>query len=287
MPVTSRGLSKRAEHVLMISLLKRRIRNAVRVYGYDVIRVPKLLPRDDPRTIPGMLIVSIPKSGTVYINQLLSRGLDVPSVSAGLNYFPCDLADIAGIELLARGGCVAPSHLPPTSQNLRILETMLDRWVVHIRDPRSVVVSLAHHFARLHVERPRDLLMMDPAPPASYGTMSLRGKIEWVVDNHAQSVVSWTKAWLDVAGSGRYNICLTSYDELHENETALVYKILDFFHVPRSRYRAPALEKKVDATHYREGRLDEWRMVLGAQLLYHVNGLIGSELLQFFRWPLE
>lgn len=270
----------------MISAIKRRVRSAVNAYGYDIVAAPRTVARRDPEWLPGILVASIPKSGTVYVNNLLSRGLNVPSVSVGLNYFPRDLADIARTEALAKGGRVAASHLPPSSQNLRILGTMLGRWVVHVRDPRSVVVSLAHHLDRLMRIRPNDMLMIDPAPHPSYLTMSVKRKIEWVVDNHLNNIMIWTRDWLEVANSGRYNICLTSYDELHHDETAFIYRILDFFQIPRTRYEAPRLEKKTEVTHYRKGLIDEWRVAFGTTLLVYVNELIGRDVLDFFNWPL-
>jgi hypothetical protein len=279
----------------MTNLIVRSIRGGLRRFGYDIVRHVDVdgfaapgpiwqYPRGKP--LRSILVVSIPKSGSVYINDLLRQGLRRPNVSLSPGYFPHDLADFRKVELFARGGYVASTHFHASEQNLRILGTMLDRWVVHVRDPRSVVVSLAHHLDRHLRIDPRLMFTWAPAPPASFTSMSIEEKLSWTVDNHLANVVAWTRDWLEIVNRGTFNIRLTTYEELHRSETGFAEGLLDFFEIPRSMYRAPAMEKNIEKTHYRSGLLGEWRTVFTPALLLLANKTIGSDLLEWFRWPL-
>lgn len=276
----------------MVNTIKRGVRSAFRSFGYDIVYYGSFANVWPPsigeqKRFRSILVISIPKSGTVYINRMLSLGLRMPSVSVGLDYFPNDLADYRKVEAFASGGYVASAHFSASEQNLRILGSNLDRWVVHIRDPRSVVLSLTHHLdgqARLN---PRLLLAMAPAPPASFATMSLEQKLSWTVANHLHNIVNWIRGWREVIASESGKIQLMTYEELHRDEVDYAQRLLDFFEIPHSAYRQPKLKRTIEYTHFRRGMLAEWRSAFGPSLIMESNHIIGKDLLDWFNWPLR
>src|ERR1700683_4017772 len=69
--------------------------------------------------LPSILVVSIPKSGTVFTNQMLSRGLSLESTSVSFGYFPHYLVDIPKLLPFIEGGKVASAHFDPSPVNLQ------------------------------------------------------------------------------------------------------------------------------------------------------------------------
>ena len=110
-------------------------------------------PRCASTTLPSILVVSIPKSGTVFTNLMLSRGLLLEQASVSFGYFPHYLVEIPKLVSFVKGGKVAPAHFDPSAVNLQSLTPFIKRWVLHIRDPRSVVLSWVHHTNRIYSER--------------------------------------------------------------------------------------------------------------------------------------
>ena len=106
-----------------------------------------------PPPLPSILVVTIPKSGTVFTNQMLSRGLSLEPTSVSFGYFPHYLVDIPKLVSFIEGGQVASAHFDASPVNLQSLTAFVKKWVVHIRDPRSVTLSWVHHMNRLYSER--------------------------------------------------------------------------------------------------------------------------------------
>lgn len=273
------------------NLMQRGIRNVVRRLGYDIVHHGPFTeawpaPVGAAKRQRSILVVSIPKSGTVFINRLLAGGLGRPGVSLGLDYFPHDLAHYRKVEAFARGGYVASAHFNASEQNLRILGSLLDRWVVHVRDPRSVVLSLVHHLDWQLRHDPRQLYAMSPAPPPQFADTSMQWKLKWTVENYLDTVVGWTREWREVIDRKSHNILLTTYEDLHRDELGFAERVLDFFAIPRTAFRAPTLERSIEQTHYRRGLLAEWRTEFAPGLLTLANRIIGKDLLESYKWPL-
>src|SRR5262249_39241726 len=121
--------------------------------------------------LPSILFTSIPKSGTVFTGQMLARGLGLELVRLTAGSFPRYLFDLPRLVQFCAGGMIATEHFDASPENLQLLEAFVDRWVVHIRDPRSVLLSWVHNLDRLHRERhnaPYHLLYVCPTPPKHY-----------------------------------------------------------------------------------------------------------------------
>jgi hypothetical protein len=248
--------------------------------------VPVSLPAPQQKPHPSILIVTIPKSGTIYTSQLLAGGLDLTAAALSAGCFPRYTIDIEKIATFAGGGQLAMTHCDGCAENLHILSGFLDRWVVHIRDPRSVLLSWVHHLDRLYDERnngTHQLLYTYPTPPAGYFELPFLERIEWNIANFLPQAIRWVKDWLDVYDSGRHNILLTTFTELARTERAYVEKVLDFYAIPRSAFVDCPIDKT--ACHFRVGREDEWAQVLTRDQIARTTRMIGRPLLDRFDWP--
>ena len=245
-------------------------------------------PRCASTTLPSILVVSIPKSGTVFTNLMLSRGLLLEQTSVSFGYFPHYLVEIPKLVSFVKGGKVAPAHFAPSAVNLQSLTPFIKRWVLHIRDPRSVVLSWVHHTNCIYSERhngEHQHLFVYPSPPVSYYGWPFRHQVDWNIENFLPSVVRWMRSWLAVYELHRYDILLTTYSELARDELSYIHRILDFYGVPRRLFQCPKIEKTINGSHFRAGLEDEWMTEFTRDQILRATAMIGEDLLTRFAWP--
>lgn len=250
-----------------------------------------LVPRRRRRVaeVPSILVVTVPKSGTVFTNLTLSRGLSLEPTSVSFGYFPHYLVDIPKLPSFAEGGKVASAHFDPSPVNLQSLTYFVKKWVVHVRDPRSVVLSWVHHMNRLYRDRGKgeyEHLFVYPTPPEAYYGWSFCHQVDWNIEHFLPSVVTWTRSWLATYDSRRYDILLTSFSELARDELGYIHKILDFYAIPRGSFRRPHVEKTIQGSHFRAGLEDEWLIAFNADQAAKATAAIGQDLIERFSWPL-
>jgi hypothetical protein len=235
---------------------------------------------------PSLLVISAPKSGTVYLNTVFQRSLGLRNVGLCNGYYPRDYVSIDRLHRFATdGNQVASSHLDPNPTNLHMLTTLLPRWVVHVRDPRACLLSWVHHVRRLQKEgRHMDLLRVTPTPPASVLNGTLTDCIDWHIDRFYRPLIAWIEAWVEVASASPNRVMLTEYAALHDDEEALCREIAAFVGYPPSSYRHRAAARTM-ATHFRSGELHEWQHVFTRDQIRRTTAMLRPELCQRFDWP--
>lgn len=232
-----------------------------------------------------VVVVSMPKSGTVYINQLLAKGLGYWSSDIGYGHFPGALPDFNLLKVRAQGGWVSSQHYEPESLTVRRLDKYIKKWIVHIRDPRSVLLSWVHHIDHYGT---KDFDDVDdgfyPESLQDYLKLDFSEKVDRNIEKFLPLIITWLKKWLLIIDSQKYNILLTTYDEFVESEEKFVHKILQFYNFPTNSFKMPAIEKNVSSSHFRKGSRDEWRALLSSSQLNQVNEMIGQDILNRFGW---
>jgi hypothetical protein len=253
----------------------------------SVVPFRRLFAAAKPPDLPSILVVTIPKSGTVFTNRMLSRGLSLDPASVSFGYFPHYLVDIRELLSFIKGGKVASAHFDPSPVNVQALTAFVTKWVVHIRDPRSVVLSWVHHQNRLYAERPAgqyEHLYVYPAPPEAYFGWPFHRQIDWNLDNFLPNAVAWIRSWLALYDSRQCDVLLTTYSELARDELGYIHKILDFYAIPRERFRRPKIERTLLDSHFRTGLEDEWLTAFTSDQVVRATATIGEDLLERFGW---
>jgi predicted nuclease with TOPRIM domain len=238
--------------------------------------------------LPSIMVVSIPKSGTVFTRTMLMRGLGLQPLTVSVGAFPHYSLDVRKLRRFQEGGVIVSSHLDASAENLQFLSAFVNRWVVHVRDPRSVLLSWVHHLQRLYEARHADineLLLVCPTPPEALFERDFSEQLDWNIENFLPSVVSWTRRWLAMYDSRVNNVLLTSYSDLVKGEEEFLLKILEFYGVSRGLFKKIPLERTIDASHFRTGRTDEWRDSLTSSQISRATEIIGDDLLARFEWP--
>jgi hypothetical protein len=239
------------------------------------------------RKLPSILVVTVPKSGTRFTNLMLSGGLSLEPASVSFGYFPHYLVDIPKLPSFAEGGSVASAHFDPSPVNLQSLTYFVKKWVVHVRDPRSVTLSWVHHTNRLYSERSDGryhYLFVYPTPPEAYYDWPFCRQVDWNIEHFLPSVVAWTRSWLTIYDSRRYDILLTSFSELARDEQAYIHKILEFYAIPPDLFHRPHVEKTLLHSHFRAGLEDEWRTAFSPDQIARATAIVGHDLIERFGW---
>lgn len=211
-----------------------------------------------PLRNPSIFINTLPKSGSIFISLSLQASTDMDSQRLAYGCYPNDMIDYQKALEFSLGGRIAQEHLDASPRNLRLLEKYAKHWVLHLRDPRSSMISWIHHLDLIHNRG--DLTTVefsDPFLPPDYFTWDMLRKIDWQIDHYLAQSVKWIRDWNDYYTQHPDRVLVTSYKELHEDSAAFLAGILRHFNIEKE----VKLVEKTKKNHFRSGMIDEWKTV--------------------------
>ncbi len=229
-----------------------------------------------------IFLVTLPKSGTVFLYSLFEASLGRPHLRPMVGYFPHSTLSPDTMRKFATGRIVASSHSDPSPENLRVFDDLGMRWVVHVRDPRAAILSWVHH-----VERPdiREKHAERHGLSEEYFASSLTDKIEFHINHRFREMLWWLDAWKQVIDSPQYRdrILLTRYEDMHGNDEAFARKLLGWFGFnPDIPLKLPP--KTLMKSHFRSGRIAEWREAFSPDQVARATAMIDPAIYQRFGW---
>ena len=217
------------------------------------------------RGIPPILIVTLPKSGSVFLLNTFSRGLSIPYTylcPPGLfNDFVID----ERVRDFASGGAIAVEHLEATDRNLDDLyRNGISKIIFHYRDVRQSALSYVHHIVSDEITaEPRQAVL------GRRDQMLIKSRLfESTYRRLFAEGLTFLEAWAErIANDSRFEFLVTNFDDL-AMEGDLIGGILEFHNVPRHAFEWSVIEsdKAERAAHFRKGLTDEWRQVLSGKL---------------------
>ena len=227
-----------------------------------------------------LFVVSLPKSGSVFIWQSVQAVANLGHVRPRIGLFPRFQLCPEQMAIFARGDCIASTHCDPAPETLDTLDELDVKILLHIRDPRAALLSWVHHVQRPDIRRDH---AEEYGLDESYYASSLHDQIDWQIDHHFQATLWWLRQWAETLDSPwRDRIVLTRYEDLHADDEAFVRHILDQFDITA---RNPiTLPPKDHTSHFRNGRMDEWREVFRPDQIARATEMM-PDLLRRFGWP--
>ncbi len=236
---------------------------------------------------PSIFISTLPKTGSIYLLNTLSRGLQYRPFNVSLGYFPHDLLDWPRLQAASRGGMISQTHIDASPANLQILELVQPKVQVHLRDPRQAMLSMTHHLRRLW-EDSADLatmLCVQPRPQREFFDRPLEGQIDWMIEHYLPHSSQWIDDWLQVIDSGAtgLSVLLTTFEELIQNEAAFLERSISFFGISSQAFVVPKVEKSM-AVHFRQGKPDEWKQIFTAEQRRRARQFVRPEWADRFGW---
>jgi hypothetical protein len=223
------------------------------------------------------LLTSLPKSGTVYLQNWIQLMLmnhaskisdslvindpsvitNPPVMNIGASTFPKDILDLSKIlDILDKKG-VGIGHFDCSHQNIQVIEQLKMPVIVHIRDPRSSLLSWIHHSIRLIKEGQEvQLLRNTPKPPIALFDESLADIIDWHLDNYLSAQCRWISEWRKYSSKNPL-VQMKTFSELKENPLQYIASICKFIGTNEETILAPPNPE--DGVHFRKGLVDEWK----------------------------
>ena len=249
-------------------------------------RAPAISPdAEEELAIPGVLLNTLPKSGSVFLMHTLSRSLQCGRMHVGNMYSLVDQISLEKIRRFVGGGYISQDHLAPSPENVQILEHFHCRVVLHVRDPRQALVSWTHHADDVYRREGEEALLLFPErPPTAYFSWDFAQKLDWQIDHYWPVLISWLVHWLEVRDTGRLPVLLTTYDELRDDIVGLCRRICDFCGVADDRFRFVEIPKTAEY-HYRLADGGEWLRVLSTTQRDRVNATLPPEIACRLGWP--
>lgn len=218
------------------------------------------------RALPGVLIITMPKSGTVFCGSALSRtfGLRTHEVCGG--GFPSDALDPAALGALAQGGRIAMTHADASPRNLDLLAARGQPFVLHLRDPRAAMLSMLHHIRAYHADpalRPY-LARIGIGFPPGFHEAPFAAQLDAMIAHYLPALVRWTERWLaalDADAALARLALVTRYEALAADSAAFLRALAAHAGLPAEgvAFAEPPRDARA---HFRRGDDAEWRGVL-------------------------
>lgn len=234
---------------------------------------------------PSIFVVTLPKSGTVFIAHSLRQTLGYDQTAVLVTpTFPKNIVWRAMADDFMRGGLISSSHMQPDEENLRVIrEAGIRKCVLHVRDPRAALASW-FHFRNTYGLRSGEIERISQAEvamPQSFRDQAKPLQIDHYIETFYRPSLAWLEQWVDVAATDRdLDVLLLTHDELARDEAGYMKKIMGFYGLD-----APvSLVGKERSTHYRRGDNVAWREDLTPAQVDRVNDMLPKSLADRFGW---
>lgn len=226
--------------------------------------------------VPPILINTLPKSGSVYIIQTMQAHLKYASLSISSDiFFSNDLIRTLYFYKSFESPHLLQEHLPALPDNLQLM-AHLNRWVVHVRDPRQALLSWVFFLEKETSDLQQALRLQ--YIPSYYSQLAFKQKLDWQIKHHLPLLVQWLEGWMKSDSP----VLFTYYRDLKNQPETFFKQIYEFFELDFSDFQLPS--PKPGQQHYRKGELNEWRDVFSQKQQSNANQLIPEDVFQFFKW---
>jgi GNAT superfamily N-acetyltransferase len=237
-----------------------------------------------------LLLLALPKSASQYIFSTLAAGLGLDKVAISTHGFPEVVVNPQLVVRLAVPGTICHSSADARLGNLALIQSFVDRLVVHVRDPRQAILSAVHHLNDLHVRQgPSHVASFGFPLPNDYFEKALTEQIDWMIANALPEFGRWIEVWLDAAANPlfRPRVLFTRYEDLHADPAAYFARLLGFYEVAWGApdFRPPV--PQAGSQQYRKGMTDEWRTILTPAQQAAACALVSARVRERFAWPAQ
>jgi hypothetical protein len=205
-------------------------------------------------------IIAAPKSGSAFITTAIASVFDIPTGVISLGH---SFGIPAWIRFAARYPIALHDHMPPLSAQISEARSAgMERLVIHVRDPRQFVVSLAHHVVR-------ESFFGNDILQAVYAAHGFPGLLDASIERFCPLLANWLQDWLYAAECAGIELRVTTFEEFHVDPKGFLDDVLSFLSPGASRVRSVEavledlkIRQARGGLNFRQGDKDEWRSVL-------------------------
>lgn len=241
-------------------------------YPMDSMTYARMREASIEKGLPSCLFVPMAKSGSISVGAILNSGFSLVSMTYGLRVIP------SWAREYNKGGACHATHLIGTDENIsRLIDAGITKAIVHVRDPRQVILSLVHH--KVKYER-----TFDEVRKYSYVDMPLPEKVDFVFKNNWEKIIEWIELWVEA--SKRMEITFTTFEDFVTDKDRFIRKVLDAYGGPRDYfdYDAAITQRSGTDYHLRKGLTDEWREAFTPAQYEFANETMPEHFFEMFGW---
>ncbi len=234
-----------------------------------------------------LLFMALPQSDSLYVFETLAAGLGLDRVAIGPHAFPNATFNPNLVARLASPGTMCYSHADARLGNLALIHRLIDRLVVHVRDPRQSMLSAVHHLNAVRdTLGPNHVAGLGFSLPGDYFALSLGEQIDWMIANGLPEFVRWIEGWVDAAANPLFEprILFMRHDDLHADPETYFATLLSYYGIT---WRAKEFRPSPAQTgkDFRRAEIDEWRNVLSHAQQETACALVPARVCARFGWP--
>jgi hypothetical protein len=205
------------------------------------------------RKLPPITLVTLPKSGSIFIHKTLRQTLRVPMVKINASYTFGTSLGYANLMRLASGNAVCREHF---EANPFLVEALARAGVrklnIHIRDPRGAIVSWTRNMERSNEAGGLISVMLhcQLRVPEKYPDWPFQDRLAWQVDNYMPRFIAWIAGWMAMIDESRgTDFRVTTYEDFARDNRGFILDLLKFFDVPYDESWVSIPEYKVGSAN--------------------------------------
>jgi hypothetical protein len=237
-----------------------------------------------------LFINTIPKSGSVYIQNAISDGLGIKLVSgteiSGGAFPEQMLIQQTGYDNLGKTS-VLQNHVPANKMNLSIMELYYPKFVLHVRDPRQALISWTHFTNKVWNDWNFQVYKSTLGLSIDFPNLTIDKQFSIMIDKWYPLLIDWLEGWKEELLTPKYKvqILLTKQEELHKNQTKFFSRILKFHKIPENKFKFPE-KPQPGKLHFRKGGTSEWIEVLSNKQKDKLKSLSPKDVFEFYKWKI-
>ena len=241
------------------------------------------------KPITPIVISTMPKTGTAYINKILedSFGSACNFVDLQGGRWPHSTLNRTSLNRMNEEGNLisAGLHLMPFKMNAwDFIEHGINKIVVHYRDPRQALLSWLHHIEKLNNENRLPSFSIPTNP--DYFNFSLEQKIDYLINSpHFEGNIEYLRGWKEIKEKfdGKLAIHFSSFIEMKNNPESFFEEIFRFFEVDKNQFPLNLSDAIEGKRHFRKGLIDEWKQVFTEKQIKKTDDMISQEIKDYFK----
>ena len=239
------------------------------------------------RDMPPILLNTMFKSASMFISEKLCRGLSLPRCYVTLPGIVEDRIIPSALALFSLGGAVCQEHLPADDEILVQLEVAgIDRFVVHVRNPRQTMLSGIHHYAAIMFGTDLKAIDVRSWIPAGFAGWSLEKQVDYYLEERFPDQVAWLAGWHRLAGMEQtgQRVLITTFESFQADPPAFFRQLLDFFEIPAEDFDWTVFDEQLEPgkLHFRKGATREWEQAFTAPQKERARAMMAEAGLGFY-----
>jgi len=246
-----------------------------------------------------LVVVSLPKSGTVYFQRSLELTLPVIHRRVGTIDTSFKIDEAALDKFMNERQALVADHLLPIERNLELLDSAgIKRIALMVRDPRDAMVSWWHHLKREDIrERLDESFRLNDDNfkfdfDNNYFNMTEYKQLAWLIDHWYPFLQKWLADWARIVDrQTHFSFHVSRYEDFVGDPAKALRRMLLFFGyrdepvLPETADDNRKYPAGIDAyTHFRRGIIGSHRDEIPSRLLSRLNSLTDQDLFKWYGW---